>query len=50
MRWDRYNRNLPGEVVKADAITTFKKHMDRYIDRKGLEGTGQMFTLLKALY
>lgn len=28
------------EVVEAGTLTTFKRHLDRYLDRKGLEGYG----------
>ena len=34
--WDE----LPEEVVEAGTITTFKRHLDRYMDGKGLEGSG----------
>eukprot|EP00061_Rhincodon_typus_P012952 g39024.t1 len=29
---------LPEEVVEADIITAFKKHLDEYMNRKGIEG------------
>eukprot|EP00061_Rhincodon_typus_P011839 g37154.t1 len=29
---------LPEEVVEANAITAFKKHLDKYTNRKGIEG------------
>eukprot|EP00061_Rhincodon_typus_P011347 g36286.t1 len=31
---------LPEEVVEAGAVTAFKRHLDRYMDRKDLEGYG----------
>lgn len=31
---------LPEEVVEAGTITMFMKHLDRYMDRAGLEGDG----------
>ena len=31
---------LPEEVVEADSITTFKRHLDRYTNRQGREGYG----------
>ena len=34
------NNELPEVVVEAGTITTFKRHLDRYMDRKGLEGYG----------
>ena len=34
--WDE----LLEEVVEAGTLTTFKRHLDRYMDRKGLEGYG----------
>ncbi|XP_048378988.1 ankyrin repeat domain-containing protein 39 isoform X3 [Stegostoma tigrinum] len=33
---------LPGEVVEAGTITTFKRHLDGYVRKKGLAGWGQM--------
>lgn len=45
VRGERFNGNLRGqlfgyleEVVEAGTITTFKRHWDRYVDRKALEG------------
>ena len=31
---------LPEEVVEAGTFAPFKKHLDRYMDRTGLEGYG----------
>ena len=31
---------LPEEVVEADSITTFKRHLDRYMNSQGIEGYG----------
>eukprot|EP00061_Rhincodon_typus_P009951 g33847.t1 len=31
---------LPEEVVEAGTITTFNRHLDEYMNRKGLEGYG----------
>eukprot|EP00061_Rhincodon_typus_P004079 g21690.t1 len=31
---------LPEEVVEAITIATFKRHLDGYMNRKGLEGYG----------
>ena len=31
---------LPEEVVEADSVTTFKKHLDRYVNRQKIEGHG----------
>ena len=31
---------LPEEVVEADSITTFKRHLDRYMNRQEIEGYG----------
>jgi len=31
---------LPEEVVEAGTLSPFKMHLDRYMDRKGLEGYG----------
>lgn len=31
---------LPEEVVEVGTIITFKRHLDRYTDRKGLERYG----------
>ena len=31
---------LPEEVVEAGTITIFKRHLDRYMDREGVEGFG----------
>lgn len=31
---------LPEEVVEAGTITTFKRYLDKYMDRKGLDGLG----------
>ena len=31
---------LPVEVVEAGSILLFKKKLDRYMDRKGMEGYG----------
>ena len=31
---------LPEKVVEAGTIATFKKHLDKYMDGKGLEGYG----------
>lgn len=31
---------LPQELEEAGTIITFKRHLDRYMDRKGLEGHG----------
>jgi len=28
------------EVVEADSRTKFKRHLDRYMDRQGIEGYG----------
>ena len=30
--------SLLGEVVEADTIVTFKKHLDKYMNRMGMEG------------
>lgn len=32
--WDK----LPEEVVKVGLITVLKRHLDGYMDKKGLEG------------
>ena len=32
--------SLPGEVVEADTIVTFKGHLDKYMNRMGIEGYG----------
>eukprot|EP00061_Rhincodon_typus_P006754 g27735.t1 len=31
---------LPDEEVEADTITAFKKHLVKYMNRKGIEGYG----------
>ena len=31
---------MPEEVVEADSITTFKRHLDRYTNRQRIEGFG----------
>jgi len=31
---------LPGEVVEADTIMTFKRHLDKYMNRMGIEEYG----------
>eukprot|EP00061_Rhincodon_typus_P010616 g35048.t1 len=31
---------LPKEVVEADTIAAIKKHLNEYMDRKGMEGYG----------
>ena len=31
---------MPEEVVEGGTMTTFKRHLDRYMDGKGLEGYG----------
>ena len=33
-------KSLPGEVVEADAIVTFKGSMDKYMNRMGIKGYG----------
>ena len=32
--------SLPGEVVEADTIVSFKGHLDKYMNRMGIEGCG----------
>ena len=32
--------SLPGEVVEADMIVTFKGRLDKYMNRMGIEGYG----------
>ena len=32
--------SLPGEVVEANTIVSFKGHLDKYINRMGVEGYG----------
>jgi len=32
--------SLPREVVEADTIVTFKGHLDKYMNRMGIEGYG----------
>ena len=32
--------SLPGEVVEADTVVTFKGHLDKYMNRMGIEGYG----------
>ena len=32
--------SLPGEVVEADTIVTFKGRLDKYMKRMGIEGYG----------
>ena len=32
--------SLPGEVVEADTIVTFKGCLDKYMNRMGIEGYG----------
>jgi len=32
--------SLPGEVVEADTIVTFKGRLDKYMNRMGIEGYG----------
>ena len=31
---------LPEELVEADTIAMFKRHLDRYVNRQGIEGYG----------
>eukprot|EP00061_Rhincodon_typus_P007034 g28298.t1 len=31
---------LPEEMMEADTVATFKKHLDEYMNRKGIEGYG----------
>ena len=31
---------LPGEVAEADMVVTFKGHLDKYMNRMGIEGYG----------
>lgn len=31
---------VPEEIGEAGAVTAFNRHLDKYIDRKGLEGYG----------
>ena len=31
---------LPGEVVEADTVVTFKGRLDKYMNRMGIEGYG----------
>lgn len=38
--WNR----LPAEVVEVDTITACKRYVDRYMDKNGLKGYGQMWT------
>ena len=33
---------LPGEVVEADTIVSFKGHLDIYMNRMGIEGYGPL--------
>ena len=32
---------LPEEVEEADSITMFKRHLDRYMNRQGIERYGK---------
>ena len=32
--------SLPGEVVEADTVVSFKGHLDKYMNRLGIEGYG----------
>ena len=32
--------SLPGEIVEADTIVTFKGHLYKYMNRMGIEGYG----------
>lgn len=32
------SKELPEEAVEAETIYDFQKHLDRYVDRRGLEG------------
>ena len=32
--------SLPGEIVEADMVVTFKGHLDKYMNRMGIEGYG----------
>ena len=32
--------SLPGEVVEADTVVTFKGHLDKYMNEMGIEGYG----------
>ena len=32
--------SLPGEVVEADTIVSFKGHLDKYINMMGIKGNG----------
>lgn len=31
---------LPEEVLEADTITSFKIHLDKYLDKERMEGNG----------
>ena len=31
---------LPEEVVETGTLATFKRHLDRYMNREGIEGYG----------
>ena len=31
---------LPGEVVEADTVVTFKGRLDKYMNKMGIEGYG----------
>eukprot|EP00061_Rhincodon_typus_P008266 g30725.t1 len=33
---------LPEKVVEADTIATFKKHLDEYMNKKGIEGVSSV--------
>lgn len=35
-KWDR----MPEEILEAGTVTTFKRHLVRYVDRKDLEEYG----------
>ena len=32
--------SLPGEIVEADTVVSFKGHLDKYMNRMGIEGYG----------
>ena len=34
---------LPGKVVEADTVVSFKGRLDKYMNRMGIEGKGRKF-------
>eukprot|EP00061_Rhincodon_typus_P008235 g30672.t1 len=38
---------LPEEVVEAGTIAAFKKHLDEYMNRKGIEGYGSFIVCVE---